>query len=137
MSDRYELEPGANDDRTVPAICYGLYLFGLTNGLTIIIGLVVAYAHIAKAGPATRSHYQFLIRTVWLAIAWLIVGGLLTLFGGLLSITIIGLPLGLPMLGLAWIIFSVELVWFLLRMVVGLVYLARGEPHPRPRTWYF
>jgi len=137
MSTRDTLSVRATEDRTLPVVCYALYLFGLTNGLTILIGMILAYVNRQNAGPAMRSHYDFLIRTVWAALGWLIVGGILVGVGILFSITIIGLVVGVPMLILSWIIFSLGVVWFLVRMVVGLVYLTRGEAHPRPSTWFF
>lgn len=134
MSDR---EAAIYEDKTVAWICYGLYLFGVTNGLTIIVGLIVAYAHIGQAGPALRSHYNFIIRTFWLSLAWLILGGMLSVLAFLLGITIIGIPLAVLVGLIAIVIFSVGGLWFVLRMIVGMIFLARGEPHPRELTWFF
>ena len=134
MSDR---EVVISEDKTVAWICYGLYLFGVTNGLTIVIGLIVAYAHIGQAGPVLRSHFDFLIRTVWLALAWLILGGALSFLAFLLGITIIGIPLAVLVGLVAIVIFSVGTLWYVLRVIVGMIFLARGEPHPRPLTWFF
>lgn len=134
MSDR---DVVGYEDRTVAWICYGLYLFGVTNGLTIIIGLIVAYAHVGQAGPMLQTHFQFLIRTVWLALAWLIVGAALSVIAFVLAITIIGIPLAFVVGMLAIAIFSVGTLWFALRLIVGMIFLGRGEPHPRPLTWFF
>ena len=119
------------EDRTLPAVVYALYLVGLFNGLTVLIGLVIAYANRDAAGPATQSHYIFQIRTFWTAIAWWIVGGVLLFWGITLSFILIGVPLVV----LAGAIFCLTHVWFAVRCIVGLVYLSRGEPYPRPRTW--
>ena len=137
MSERYAAEPSERQDATVAWICYGLYLFGVTNGLTIIVGLIVAYAHIGKAGPMLRTHFDFLIRTVWLALAWLIIGGLLSVLAFVFGITIIGIPIAVILGLFAIVIFSVGTIWFVLRMIVGMIFLARGEAHPRPQTWFF
>ena len=32
----------AAEDRTMPAIVYGLYLLGFATGLTVIVGLILA-----------------------------------------------------------------------------------------------
>ena len=74
------------EDRTLPAVVYGLYLLGLVNGLTILVGLVIAYMNRDTAGPRMRTHYTFLIRTFWISIAWFVIAGLLVLFGGVLSL---------------------------------------------------
>jgi len=132
MSDRQtERTIEASEDRTLPAIVYGLYLLGLANGLTILIGLAAAYANREQAGPKMASHYTFLIRSVWLSLGWLAAGGVLALFGGMLSIVLIGIPFLL--LGL--LICGAVGVWFAVRVVVGLIYLAQDEAYPRPLAW--
>ena len=121
----------ATEDRTLPAIVYGLYLLGLANGITILIGLILAYAQQGPAGPRTRTHLTFLIRTFWLSIGWFVIGALLVLFGGVLSLILVGIPflvLGLTICGAIGI-------WFAVRCVVGAIYLAQGDAYPRPRNW--
>ena len=120
-----------SEDRTLPAVVYGLYLLGLVNGLTILVGLVIAHINRDTAGPVMRSHYTFLIRTFWISIAWFVIAGLLVLFGGVLSLVLVGIPF--LMLGL--FIWGVVGIWFAIRCVVGLVYLSQGEAYPRPDTW--
>lgn len=119
------------EDRTLPAVIYGLYLLGLVNGLTILVGLVIAYMNRDAAGPAMRSHYTFLIKTFWVSIAWFVIAGVLVLFGGILSLVLVGIPF--LMLGL--FIWGVVGIWFAVRCIVGLVYLSQGEAYPRPDTW--
>ena len=116
------------EDRVLPAIIYGLYLLGPVNGLTAVIGLVLAHMNRAGAPPRAQSHYIFLIRTFWLTIGWAILGGLLVLFGLPLSFVLVGIPF----LVVGWIILSLVGVWFILRTVVGVIYLARDEAYPRP-----
>jgi len=122
-----------NEDRGLAFIIYGLYLLGLINGLTIIVGLVVAYANRDGAGQRVRSHYIFQIRTFWTAIGWWIIGGALVMFGVPLSLVFVGIP----MVMLGGLIFAVGHVWFGVRCLAGLVYLARDEAYPRPRSWLF
>ncbi|MDP1643638.1 MAG: hypothetical protein Q8L59_15800 [Phenylobacterium sp.] len=119
------------EDRTLPAVAYGLYLLGLANVITIFIGLFIAYANRRDAGPVMASHYTFQIRTFWLSIGWFVIGGLLLLFGIPLSFVLIGIPavlLGVFIMGVVWI-------WFAVRCVLGVIYLARGEAYPRPLNW--
>jgi uncharacterized membrane protein len=115
----------------MPAVNYALYLVGLTHGLTILIGLIIAYVQRGTAGPVMRSHYTFQIRTFWLSIGWFLVGAAIAFWGGVFSIILVGLPflwLGLSICGLVW-------VWFLVRSILGAVYLARNEAYPRPYAW--
>ncbi len=121
------------EDRVLPAIVYGLYLLGLATFLTIPVGLVVALSAQGKAGPRTRSHYVFQARTVWTALGWWIIGGLILVTGGVLSLVLVGVPIFL--LGL--LIFAVGHIWFAVRCLLGAYYLLRGEAYPRPRTWLF
>jgi uncharacterized membrane protein len=132
MSDPSTLPATArSEDRVMPAIVYGLYLLGPFNGLTVLIGLILAYASIGSAGPKVWSHYVFLIRTFWTTAVWALLGGMVVAIGGVLIIILIGFPilhLGLAIIGLAGI-------WFFIRSVVGAVYLAQDQAYPRPRSW--
>jgi uncharacterized membrane protein len=119
------------DDRTLPTVVYALYLLGLINGLTVLIGLILAYANREHAGPAMESHYTFQIRTFWIAIAWWIIAGVLFLWGVPLSVILVGVPL----LVAGWLILTMTHIWFALRCILGLIYVSRGEAYPRPRTW--
>ncbi len=128
-------DPGSvvarSEDRTMAAIIYGLYLIGFCNGLTVLVGLVLAYISLGSAGPRMHSHYLFQIRTFWTCMVWAILGGLVIVLGGLLMIILIGFPilhLGLAILGLTGL-------WFFIRSVVGAVYLAQDQAYPRPRSW--
>lgn len=124
---------GGSEDRTLPAVIYALYVVGLTHGLTIFIGLIMAYACRGGAGPVMWSHYTFLIRTFWISIGWFVVGAVLMFWGGIFSVILVGLPF----LALGGIIFGLVWLWFLIRCIQGVVLLARGEPHPKPLTWMF
>ncbi|WP_374572842.1 DUF4870 family protein [Phenylobacterium sp.] len=134
MSDPVTVEPAAtaaSEDKVLPAVTYALYLVGLANGLTVILGLILAYVSKDNAGPKMRTHYEFLIRTFWMGLAWCLIGGLLVGVGAILSIILIGIP---PFL-LGVMILSLLGVWFVVRCIIGLIYLARDEAHPRPYTW--
>ncbi|WP_310539071.1 hypothetical protein [Phenylobacterium sp.] len=119
---------GATEDRTMPAVVYGLYLLAFATGVTAIIGLVIAYAQRGAAGPTMRSHYTYLIRTFWGGLLMMVAGGVLFAVGALLAIILIGFPI----MGVAWLIFAVATIWYAVRCIIGLVYLSRGVAHPRP-----
>jgi len=121
----------AEEDRTLPTVVYALYLLGLINGLTVLIGLIIAYANRDRAGPAMESHYVFQIRTFWIAIAWWIIAAVLFLWGIPLSLILVGVPLVVA----GGLILAMTHIWFALRCILGLVYVSRGEAYPRPRTW--
>ncbi|WP_312165868.1 hypothetical protein [Phenylobacterium sp.] len=121
----------ATEDRTLPAVVYGLYLLGLVNGLTILVGLVIAHMNHDRAGPRMRTHYAFLIRTFWIGLAIFVALAILIGVSAVLSLVLIGIPFLLLFLFL-W---GAVAVWFAVRCVVGLVYLSQGEAYPRPNTW--
>lgn len=126
MSD--QISYAANEDKTMPAVCYALYLLGFATGITAVIGLIIAYAQRAASGPAMESHYTFLIRTFWITLGLLIGGGVLFGVGAILSIILIGFPI----MGVAWLVMAGAGILFGVRCVVGLVFLSRGEAYPRP-----
>ncbi|MDO8380889.1 hypothetical protein [Phenylobacterium sp.] len=132
MSDRVEIgSSGLAEDKTLPVVSYVLYLLTFASGFTVFIGLIIAYANRATAGPKMESHYTFLIRTFWLTIAWAIIGGLLVLFGGVFSLILVGVPF----LMLGFFICGAVGIWFAVRCVLGLMYLSRDEAYPRPLNW--
>lgn len=121
-------ETYAAEDKTMPAVCYALYLIAFATGITAVIGLVIAYVQRQTAGPTNASHYTFLIRTFWIGLLLMIAGGVIFGVGAILSVILIGFPI----MGLAWLVWAGATVWYAVRCIVGLVYLSRGEAYPRP-----
>lgn len=119
------------EDRVLPAVVYGLYLLGLVNGLTILVGLVVAYINLDKAGRRMRTHYDFQIRTFWIGLAIFLSLGLLIGISAILSLVLIGIPF----LMLFLFLWGAVGVWFAVRCIVGLVYISQDQAYPRPNTW--
>jgi uncharacterized membrane protein len=116
------------EDKTMPAVCYALYLLAFCTGVTGIVGVIIASIQQGSAGPVMRSHYTFLIRTFWIGLAWMVLAGVALGVGIPLSFILIGIPL----LILAKLMFAIGALWYGVRCIVGLVYLSRGEPYPRP-----
>ncbi len=119
------------EDRTLATVVYVLYLVGIVNGLTTLIGFVIALGSRASAPPMLETHYRFQIRTV--------VG---TLFLGALGLVIfiIGLPLLLVFIGILFIklalgIWALAGLYLVVRSIVGLIRLSNGEPYPNPDSW--
>ncbi|WP_297514776.1 hypothetical protein [uncultured Caulobacter sp.] len=131
MTDAAIVETRAEEDKILPAVVYGLYLLGCTNGLTILVGLIVAYVNRDTAGPINASHFTFAIRTFWVGIAWFLIGAIVLGLGIPLSIVLIGIP----MLVIGGFILGGVGIWFVARCVAGIYYLVRGEAYPRPRSW--
>ncbi len=124
----YGAEYQATEDRALPAVVYALYILGLFHGLTLIIGLIMAYVVRGNAGPANASHYTYLIRTFWISAIWMVIGGGIVLVGIPLSLILVGIPL----LWLGGTVCFVAWLWALIRCIIGAVRLAEGQPIARP-----
>jgi uncharacterized membrane protein len=98
---------------------YILYLVGFLTGITILVGVIIAYLQRGKTDPVCESHIQFQITTFWI--------GLVYFFVGLLTI-----HFGIGVIILLW-----WLIWTLIRCVKGLLVLNTGEPIANPNSWWF
>ncbi len=108
------LEPG----KTNIQVIYALYLAGFFVGITPIIGVIMAYMNRGKAGGWVESHYTWLIRTFWIALA-----------AGIVSVVLMIVLVGvLAMIAVA--------VWVIARCLVGLQKSARGEEIADPLGWW-
>jgi uncharacterized membrane protein len=131
MTDVAHSSDRVEEDKVLPIVVYALYLLGFTNGLTFLVGLIVAYVNRETAGPINASHYTFAIRTFWLSIWWFLIGLALVFVGLALLVLLIGIPIMI----VGGTILAAISVWFVVRTILGLVYLLKGEAYPRPRTW--
>jgi uncharacterized membrane protein len=123
--------------RTAVMICHVLYLVAFINGLTAIIGIIVAYIKKPDSvGTIWESHVRNLILTFWVMLAGLILG-LATLPISLVSLsTLFENDFDWPALSalafplLAWmLIFPVLVIWFLYRVIRGLIRAADDKPY--------
>jgi uncharacterized membrane protein len=134
MTYQYGQDPGvAYEDRAMPAIIYVLYILGMFHGLTLIIGLIMAYGLRGTAGPANASHYTYQIRTFWTALIAGLVCCAVVGVGAVLSIILIGIPI----LWAGGVAFFLVWLWAMIRSVVGLIRLSQGAPIMAPYGWAF
>ena len=129
----YGAEHPIPEDRAMPAVIYTLYILGMFHGLTLIVGLVMAYALRGGAGPFNASHYTYMIRTVWTSLIGVAIGAAIMLVSLPCTFVLIGIPflwLGGMICGGAW-------VWALIRSLIGAVRLAQGAPIAFPYAMAF
>ncbi len=107
------LEPGANNVKLV----YICYIVGFFIGISTLVGVVFAYLNRGRAGPVVDSHYTWAIRTFWIAI----------LFGFVSLI--------LMVVGIGFLTALATVVWVVVRVVIGLQAIGRGEPIKNPTSW--
>jgi uncharacterized membrane protein len=107
--------------RRICLLDYLLHIAGLlfSAGLLSILALFINYAKRGDArGTIYESHMTWMIRTFWWTVFWVIVSFLPILL--LAAVT----------LGLLSFLFVIPLIWFLYRMVVGLLRLLDDRPMP-------
>jgi uncharacterized membrane protein len=100
-------------------IIYVLYLIGLANGITAIVGLVMAYIYKDDAPDWLRTHYEAQIRLFWICLLYAVIAGILT-------VVLIGI-----------LLFFVIAVWWIIRCVKGLKYLDQRQAYADHQSWAF
>jgi uncharacterized membrane protein len=112
-------EQPALSDKQLALVVYILYLVAYFNGLSALIGVIIAHIKVGGAGEFMRSHYQFQIRTFWIGMVYLAIG--LVLLAGFIGVIV--------------------LIWFavftLVRNVKGLLALNDNKPIQHPDSWFF
>ena len=123
MSDENALELNETVSReksgnsAIPTAVYILYMVAAFTGVPYLIGLIVAYVSRAEADEVAATHYQYQIRTFWLGLLYLIIGGLTMAVG-----------VGFLICGFTW-------VWAIVRSVKGLGWYNDGLEVPNPKAW--
>jgi uncharacterized membrane protein len=100
-------------------LIYILYLVGFAAGITLVIGVIIAYINKDDAPEWLRTHYRFQIRTFW-------IGMLYCVLGFVLMFVLIGF--------LVWLLAA---IWLIVRVIKGFKHLERQEPMPNVETWLF
>lgn len=97
------------DERGKATAVWVLYLVALFTGLTMIVGVILAYVFRGSAPDWLRSHYNAQIRVFWWGVVWVVIG----------TITI-PILIGFAILGLSWL-------YVLIRSIQGMSRVTRGE----------
>ncbi|MEK9774945.1 MAG: hypothetical protein VW339_02175 [Quisquiliibacterium sp.] len=104
--------------RRVVLLDYLLHIAGLllTMGLLSVVALIINYVKREDAnGTIYRSHIDWMIRTFWWFLFWVIISFVPLLFLAALSA------------GLLAFLFLIPSLWFLYRMIKGLLRLVDGR----------
>jgi uncharacterized membrane protein len=99
-------------------IVWGLYIAAFFTGITIIIGVIVAYVKRGElAGTPFESHMTSAIRTFWISlIGYLISAVLMLVLIGFVTMTLVG-------------------IWHLFRVIRGIVKALDDRPIDNPEGW--
>ncbi|MBI1328380.1 MAG: hypothetical protein GC166_00600 [Alphaproteobacteria bacterium] len=122
-----------SDLRLAAILAYALYLAALLNGITALVGVVVAYVKRADArGTIYESHFSNLIAVFWVSIILFALVCAGVLWGALNAAYAVpdGDPIRLIMVApFALVGFAGILVWYLYRTVRGLIRAIDGEAY--------
>jgi uncharacterized membrane protein len=104
--------------KTWALIVWGLYIAAFFTGITIIIGVIVAYVKRGElAGTPFESHMTSAIRTFWISlIGYLISAVLMLVLIGFVTMTLVG-------------------IWHLFRVIRGIVKALDDRPIDNPEGW--
>lgn len=111
-----------SDLQSRKTLAWWLYIFHgaslvLSLGLFSFIPLIISYVkRDDAAGTFVYSHHNWQIRSFWWYLVWMAVGGVLFL-------TIIGIPL-------AYLIWTGAWIWKAYRLIRGIVDLGSNKPMP-------
>ena len=99
--------------RQLTLIIYALYALSWLAGVTAIIAIVINYVKREDAvGTIYESHFRWQIRTFWWGLFWLVLG----------TLTMV--------LMVGFVIVFAATVWFIYRLVKGLLYWNDRKPLP-------
>jgi uncharacterized membrane protein len=108
------LAPGSDNVKLV----YVLYLASTVIGLTVLIGLVMAYINRRDvSGRWEESHYTYQIRTFWIGVLYSLISVILMI------------------VGVGFLLIVAVVIWAIIRCVRGLQWAAAGRPVPNPASW--
>ena len=103
--------------RRTALLDYALHIGGmlLSMGILSLVALIINYIQRPSArGTLYESHFNWMIRTCWWTIAWVV---------------ILAIPVGLT-LGLLSFLWFIPCIWYLYRMIRGLLALNKRRPMP-------
>ena len=129
------------DQRPIVLICYFLFLIACINGLTALIGLVIAYSQRREAaGTLWRSHFDNLILVFWVFVAAVLIAILSWPLGlwALFVLPFLAHPTAL-IVWPAWllifpltfglVVFPILVIWYFYRTIRGTIRAAEGRPY--------
>ena len=101
----------SSDVKNYVFIAYVTYAVGLLILFTPVVGVIMAYVKRDEAqGTIYASHIDYLIKTFWVSLVGTVLGPFTTLI-------LIG-----------WLILLVTAIWFIYRVVIGLIKLNEDKP---------
>ena len=133
--------PAATDLRPVVIICYFLFLIACINGITALIGVVIAHSRRRQAaGTVWQSHFDNLILVFWVVVASLLIVMIsfpLGVWAGFTTVLFAHWPsmlfwpawlLVFPFL-FGLVVFPILVLWYFYRTIRGLIRAAEARAY--------
>jgi uncharacterized membrane protein len=126
--------PGTmTEPRIMAVVCYALFIIAVTNGITAIAGVVLAYVNRREArGTIWESHFNNLIHVFWSGVAvfaLFLLALIFGVFGVTHSVEADAFPGVLFLIPVIWLLGVAYLVWYLYRTVKGIVQALDGKAY--------
>jgi uncharacterized membrane protein len=119
--------------RILALVAYGLFVLAFSNGVSAIVGVVIAYLKRGEArGTPYESHFTNMIRVFWTAVALTVLLiaalglGAVNLFSNSqphLTLSLVGLGAGV------WLGMILFVVWYLYRIIRGFARALDGRAY--------
>ena len=101
-----------SDQKTLVIVTYILFILGIVNGLTALVGVIIAHLkRSGSSGTVWHSHYDNMILVFWLSLVVFIVGWIL------------------QWILIGFIVLGVLAIWYLYRAIRGLILAGEGRPY--------
>lgn len=110
------------EDTAAKKVAYGIYTLYLASTALptlLVVGIILAYVFRNDAKVILISHYQYLIRTFWIGLLY---------FG--ISVALIPALVGMALIPIC-------IIWWVIRIAIGLKSLMHNEAITNPKTWVF
>jgi uncharacterized membrane protein len=113
MNDIIDLDAGSEAERNTLLIAYILHALGPFTALTAIAGVILNHIKVNDTHSLfIKSHHRWLLRTFWFGVLW-----------GLLATM-------LMFIGIGFIIYAVVVVWYLYRIIRGILSFTERKTLP-------
>lgn len=123
----------ASDLRSLAIVCYVLFLLASVNGLTAIVGVIIAYVKRHDAGGTIwQSHFKNLILVFWVMVGGVVLGFLTwpLAIGAFLASWPVFWPPALTLPFAFWFVgLPLLALWYLYRVVRGLIRASEERPY--------
>lgn len=126
--------PAAGDTalRLFAIVGYVLLLLAFTNGITAIVGAVIAMIKRSEArGTPYESHFRNMIGVFWVGVALIVAVLALASAGvaGLFANWVHPLPILIAVVPAIWLVTVAFVVWYLYRVIKGLARALDGRAY--------